>query len=79
MQRTTIALDERIYARIKQMAEREGRYFQECANELLRLGLEAADRGTVPPLPLPVHSLGVPLVDIGDRDALLDVLDDEDP
>ena len=75
MRRTTLALEERLFERIKELARREGRYFQDCANELLRLGIEARSRGPDRLDPLPVYSLGVPTVDIADRDAVFDILD----
>lgn len=77
MKRTTMALDERLIERIRDKARRESRPFQDCANELLRLGLEASARSTTPPPPLPTFSLGEALVDIADREALYQVLDSE--
>ncbi len=75
MKRTTVALDERLFEKIKDKARREGRPFQDCANELLRLGLEASSRSVEPPRPLPSYSLGEARVDIADREALYEVLD----
>ena len=72
MKRTTMALDERIWARVKQKAAQEGKDFQECANELLRLALDQSDRGTAQPVPLPSFAMGLALVDLADRDALED-------
>jgi hypothetical protein len=78
MKRTTLALDERLLARLRARARREGKQVQECANELLRLGLQAVE-ATGPPatgLELPVFSLGEPRVDVADREALHDLLDE---
>jgi hypothetical protein len=78
MRRTTLALDERIYERIKAKARREHRHFQDCANDLLRLGLGAeATRARVKPKPLPVLHGGRLLVDVADREALYDVMERE--
>lgn len=76
MRRTTMALDERIYERVLEMARRQGRTFQECANELLRAGLDAVQRRPrAKGDPLPVFDLGEPAVDLGDRDALYDLME----
>ncbi len=79
MKRTTIALDERLLSRIRTKARREGRHFQDCANDLLRIGLERVDHPQRPIKLLPTFSLGSSSVDIADREALLDVLDEEEP
>ena len=77
MKRTTLALDDRTYERIREMARCEGRQIQECANELLKAGLAARSRKTAPPRPLPVFSMGAARVDVADRDALYDLMDRE--
>jgi hypothetical protein len=77
MKRTTIALDERLLNRIRAKARREGRHFQDCANDLLRIGLERVDRPQRPIKLLPTFSLGSSSVDIADREALLDILDED--
>lgn len=76
IRRTTVALDEITFERVLEMARRQGRTFQECVNELLRVGLEAVgSRGNSPSAPLPVFDLGEPAVDLGDRDALYDLME----
>jgi len=77
MRRTTVALDDRLFARVKKKAQREGRQFQECVNELLAAGLTASElepRHAKPPLP--VFSLGEATVDVADRDALFDLMEE---
>ena len=69
-----MALDERLMSRIKARARREGLSFQDLANELLRIGIEAAERRPRRRR-LPVHDMGEALVDVADREALLDVMD----
>ncbi len=77
MRRTTVALDDRIYERVRDLARRSGRTFQECANELLRAGLDAATRSATRRKPLPVFDFGEPAVDLADRDALYELMDRE--
>jgi hypothetical protein len=72
MNRTTVTLDPGLRKRLKQEAARLGKTFQECLNDYLRLGLEAsrfADRGNAA-WRLPELSLGCPLVDAADREAV---------
>ena len=75
--RTTIALDERVIERIREKARAEGKSFQDCANELLWLGLQAAKALQRKPKPLPVFQLGAAKVDIADRVGLCDLLEQE--
>ena len=77
MKRTTLALDDRIHERIREISRVEGRQFQECANDLLAAGLAARNRKPEPASPLPVFSLGEAKVDLADRDALFDLMDRE--
>ena len=77
MRRTTIALDERVYERVKARARKEHKHFQDCANELLILGLRTSSRKPTAPKPLPVYDMGAPLVDVADRDALFDAIERE--
>lgn len=75
MHRTTLALDDRIFARLREMATSQERPIQDCANELLELGLSVRERPGRKPVALPVYRMGRPLVDLSDREALLDALD----
>jgi hypothetical protein len=77
MKRTTLALDDRLYERIREISRIEGRQIQECANDLLAAGLAARSRRQPAAEPLPVFSMGEARVDLADREALLDVLDRE--
>lgn len=76
MQRTTLALDERLLAQIKAKARREGRKLQDCTNEILRLGLEAEALPRRRSKSLPTFDLGKTTVDISDREALYDLMDE---
>jgi hypothetical protein len=76
MRRTTLALDERLLARVKEKARCEGRLLQDCMNELLARGLAASDAGQTSSEPLPVFELGVAAVDVGDREALYELMEE---
>ena len=78
MHRTTLALDERILERIRARARMEKRTVQDCVNELLRIGLEHQDASGRQLPPWPSFDLGGALIDLGDRDALYDILDRDD-
>jgi hypothetical protein len=77
MVRTTLALDERVMARIREKSRLERRSLQACTNELLMRALEMEDRPVAAPPPLPILSMGAARVDISDRDALMDFMDTE--
>lgn len=76
MARTTVAIDDDLLKKIKERAAREGRTFQDVANELLRQAL-------VQPKPLRKMKLSLhgwkatelPGVDLLDRDKLFDLMD----
>ena len=76
MARTTLAIDDDLLRTIKEKAAREGRTFQDVANELLR-------QATVQPKPKKKFKLTLrgwkavqqPGVDLLDRDKLFDLMD----
>lgn len=73
--RTTLAIDDDLLRRLKERAVREGRTFQEVANELLR---EALAPRTPKPQPLMLRGWNAverPGVDLLDRDKLFDLMD----
>lgn len=72
MTRTTIALDAELRRRLKQEAARQGKTFQDCLNDYLRLGLAAGGPGErrAAAWRLPELSLGRPLIDAADRERL---------
>lgn len=68
--KTTFVLDDRLAARLKERAAREGRTMSELVEAALRRFL---DEGPPPPIevrPLPTFAMGQPRVDVADRDAL---------
>jgi plasmid stability protein len=74
--RTTLKIDEGILRRLKQQAASEGRSLQDLANQVLRRGLA---QPSVEPYQLSLigwEAEPQPGVDILDRDALFDLMDD---
>jgi len=74
--RTTLAIEDDLLKRIKEKAAREGRTFQDVANELLRSALVHHR----PKQKLKLHLRGwkakeLPGVDLLDRDKLFDLMD----
>lgn len=77
--KTTLNLDERLLARAKALALREGTTLTAIVEQSLRARLAPRARtGTPGEFDLPsVRGTAPPNVDIADRDALFDTLDDE--
>jgi hypothetical protein len=74
MMRTTLVLDETLYARLKKRAADDRSTLSETVERALRLGLQAmtgARRGRVR---LPSYDLGPFLIDPARRDALAGIL-----
>jgi len=76
MKSTTLVLDERQFAKLKQLAAVERRTLSSVTEELLRLGLAARRRRRRGKLtPLPTWNMGRAKVDVSDRDALYKVME----
>ena len=76
MKRTTLRLDDDLLRRIKERGVREGRSFQDVANELLRQALTWAEKSPDYRLRLEGwHSELQPGVDLLDRRTLWDLMD----
>jgi hypothetical protein len=80
--KTTLNLDERLLARAKALALREGTTLTAIVEQSLRARLapraKTAKIGKPGQFDLPtVKGTAAPNVDVADRDALFDVLDDE--
>lgn len=74
--RTTLAIEDDLLRRLKELAAREGRTLQSVANDLLRQALSAQVRGR--PFKLELRGWKAkqqPGVDILDRDKLFDVME----
>lgn len=78
--KTTLNLDERLLARAKALALREGTTLTALVEEALRARLAPRPKsGTPIELSLPtVKGVAPPNLDIADREALFDLLDDRD-
>jgi hypothetical protein len=67
--KTTLNIDDRVMARVKREAAKQGCTMSELVETALRLLLDTKKkRGPLPPLP--VYNSGGHLVNIDDRDAL---------
>jgi plasmid stability protein len=67
MKRTTLLLDDELYATLKQRAAAEGRTLTAVVEGALRLGLHARAARRRPRVQLPSYDLGPFLVDPSDR------------
>ncbi len=72
--KTTLVIDDRVMARLREEAARQGKTLSELVETALRLMLQAQKtKQAMPPLPS-FHSGGY-LVDIADRDALYQAME----
>ena len=73
--KTTLIIPDQIFRELKRKAARQRATLSAVVEETLRRGLEepSADPRSLPPLP--VHRMGVPRVDVADRDALYRAMD----
>lgn len=78
MHRTTIIFDLELEKRLKRKARQEGKTVTELIQAFIREGL---NRNHLVPrkrkIKLPSFDMGLPMVDITDRDTLWDILDNE--
>lgn len=73
--KTTLNIDDRVMAELKREAARQGRTMSELVETALRLFLRAPRRKEPLP-PLPIFHSGGAFVDIANREALYDAMDD---
>jgi Ribbon-helix-helix protein, copG family len=73
--KTTLNIDDTVMAELRREAARQGRTMSELVETALRLLLRAQRKQASLP-PLPTFDSGGMLVDIADRDALYDAMDD---
>ena len=77
MTRTTLDLDPHVLRQLRERQKREHRTLGQLASELLAQAMGDDRRDTtVEPLDWPVRKMGA-LVDVGDKDALHRILDEE--
>lgn len=75
--RTTLNLDDDVEARLKELAQSEGRSLSRTVNDLVRDGLRARQRSdTLGPYEPPVFDTGPALVDVRDVAEVLELLAD---
>jgi Ribbon-helix-helix protein, copG family len=74
MTRTTLVLDDALYARLKKRAADDGRTLSETVERALRLGIEALSTGRRGRIKLPSYDLGPFLVDPAQRTSVRGVL-----
>jgi plasmid stability protein len=73
--KTTLNIDDTVMQRLRQEAARQGRTMSELVEAALRLFFKASrERPALPELP--TFDSGGELVDIADRDALYDAMED---
>jgi hypothetical protein len=78
--RTTVTIDDNLLEEVKLRAVRQGRTVGSVLEDAVRLLIERSDVSAERPVNLPVFSgqLGLmPGVDLEDRDALYDLLDED--
>lgn len=73
--KTTLVIDDRVMARLREEAARQGKTMSELVEAALRLMLEPRKKPRPSLPPLPSHRLGGALVDIADRDALYQAME----
>jgi hypothetical protein len=76
--KTTLEIDENVMRELKARAARDGTTMSELVESALRVLLRKEARAKAP-APLPSWSGGQPLVDVADRNALHDAMDEDDP
>ena len=74
MMRTTLVLDDTLYAKLKKRAADDGRTLSETVERALRLGLQALTSGRRGRIKLPSYDLGPFLVDAASRKAVRGML-----
>lgn len=75
MKRTTLVLEDACMAKVRRIAQREGRQISEVVNELLAEGLQRRKEKKRSGIELPRFSMGRPRVNLGDRNTLESLMD----
>jgi plasmid stability protein len=76
MPRTTLDLDPNVTEALRQRAKREGKSMGQVASEVLVVALAGEPVKPVPFVWI-THDMGLPLIDLEDKDALYRILDEE--
>ena len=79
MPRTTLNIDDSVLRELKALSKRERRPVGRLASELLAGALRGEDRAAEPqaPFAMPTFSGGRPLVDLDDKEAVRQAMEDE--
>ena len=75
MKRTTLVLEDGCMEGVRNLARREGKQLSQVVNELLTEGILRRKRGPRQGFELPCFSMGVPRVNLADRNALEALMD----
>jgi plasmid stability protein len=75
MTRTTLDLDPSVTQALRQRAKREGKSMGQIASEALAVAL-AEEPAKPVPFRWKTHDMGLPLIDLEDKDALYRILDE---
>jgi len=74
--KTTLIIDDRVMVRLREEAARRGETISTLVESALRLLLEPRSEATGELAPLPSFNGGGALVDLADRDALYEVMEE---
>ena len=77
MSRTTLDLDPNVTQALRDRAKREGKSMGQVASEVLAAAF-AEHHVHIPPFEWKTYDMGLPLVDLEDKDALYRILDGEE-
>ena len=77
MTRTTLDLDPSVIEMLRERAKREGKSMGQVASEALAPAL-AEEPPVPPPFVWKTYDMGLPLIDLEDKDALYRMLDEEE-
>ncbi len=79
MKRTTLIIDDYAFSTLKQLAARDRRTLSDTVNECLKAGIAQLRelKKTPSKVSLPTFSMGRPRVNLADRDALEQAMEDQ--
>lgn len=77
MTRTTLDLDPTVTHELRQRAKRDGKSMGQVASEALAVAFAAAPAEPTP-FEWKTYDMGLPLIDLEDKDALYRILDEEE-
>jgi len=77
MTRTTLDLDPSVMQMLRDRAKREGKSMGQVASEALAAAL-AEEPPVLPPFEWKTYDMGLPLIDLEDKDALYRIFDEKE-